>query len=159
MHTYNHRFPPKLARSFTRSFDISNQQLPPLFLFSFFPYIFYKPFFSQKPHNSRPDRDILRFAKPENRGIRKDFIKVSVFNFPGTYTTILLKWTKQTLVCARQREPIVEETHEQRPGWQREAFSRDLKGKIGGGGYTIQWSARFKLNFNYSTPPSCFRRE
>lgn len=158
MHTYNHRFPSQ-SRSLARSFDISNQQLPPLFLFSFFPYIFYKPFFSQKPHNSRPDRDILRFAKPENRGIRKDFIKVSVFNFPGTYTTILLKWTKQTLVCARQREPIVEETHEQRPGWQGEAFSRDLKGKIGGGGYTIQWSARFKLNFNYSTPPSCFRRE
>lgn len=24
-------------------------------------------------------------------------------------------------------------------------------------GGAIQWSARFKLNFNYSTPPSCFR--
>lgn len=71
-------------------------------------------FFSETPQlpSSRPDRDILRFVKPENRGIRKDFIKVSVFNFPRTYDDSIKM--DETRVCSTRDEPIVEK-HEQRP--------------------------------------------
>lgn len=52
------------------------------FLFPFSLFLFFFPT-RETPQPPSIDRTvILRFAKPENRGIRQDFIKVSVFNFP-----------------------------------------------------------------------------